>query len=56
MTGKIPPNLGLCQNLIYLDLSFNKLIGDIPSNIGDLKQLQSLEFRENQLTGKPCDI
>ena len=52
LTGIIPPNLGYCQNLTYLDVSFNNLIGDIPSSIGDLKQLQILYLYANQLTGK----
>ena len=52
LTGIIPPILGYCQNLTYLDVSFNNLIGDIPSSIGDLKQLQTLHLNANQLTSK----
>ena len=52
LTGIIPPNLEYSQNLTYLDVSFNNLIGDIPSSIGDLKQLQTLYLTANQLTGK----
>ena len=55
ITGNIPPNIGWCQNLTYLDVSYNHLIGGIPSSIGDLKQLQTLYLEENQLTGKPCN-
>ena len=55
VTGYIPPNLGWCQSLTYLDGSQNHLIGSIPSSIGDLKRLQTLIFDHNQLTGEPCD-
>ena len=51
LTWIIPPNLWYCQNLTYLDVSFNNLIGDIPSTVGDLKQLQILHLNANQLTG-----
>ena len=50
--GIIPPDLGYCQNLTYLDVSSNNLSGDIPSSIGDLRQLQTLYLYANQLTGK----
>ena len=55
ITGNIPPNIGQCQNLTYLDVGYNNLIGSIPSSIGDLKQLQTLSFYNYQLTGKPCN-
>ena len=55
ITGNIPPNIGWCKNLTYLDVGWNNLIGTIPSSIGDLKQLQTLNLVENQLTGKPCN-
>lgn len=55
VAGDIPPNIGYCQNLTYFDVSFNNLHGSIPSSIGDLKELQTLYFYENQLTGKLCD-
>ena len=52
LTRIILPNLGYCQNLTYIDVSSNNLIGDIPSSIGDLKQLQTLYIGGNQLIGK----
>ncbi|XP_045830498.1 receptor-like protein kinase [Trifolium pratense] len=50
--GKIPQLMGTMHNLFYgLNLSANGLIGDIPSEIGKLELLQSLDISLNNLTG-----
>ncbi|WJX59138.1 hypothetical protein P8452_44498 [Trifolium repens] len=50
--GKIPRSVGTLHNLFYgLDLSANRLIGDIPSEIVYLEMLQSLlDISLNNLT------
>jgi tRNA A-37 threonylcarbamoyl transferase component Bud32 len=50
--GKIPRSVGTLHNLFYgLNLSANRLIGDIPSEIGKLVLLQSLDISLNNLSG-----
>ncbi|CAJ2653758.1 unnamed protein product [Trifolium pratense] len=50
--GKIPQLMGTMHNLFYgLNLSANGLIGDIPSEIGKLELLQSLDISLNNLSG-----
>ncbi|GAU14516.1 hypothetical protein TSUD_250580 [Trifolium subterraneum] len=50
--GKIPLSMGSFQNLFYgLNLSANGLTGGIPSEIGKLKMLQSLDISLNNLSG-----
>ncbi|XP_028772045.1 receptor-like protein kinase [Neltuma alba] len=50
--GKIPASMGSLQNLLYgLNLSANKLTGEIPLEIGKLKKLQILDISLNNLTG-----
>ena len=55
VTWYIPPDLGRCRNHIYLDVIENNLIGSIPSNIGDFKQLRTISLAINNLAGKFCD-
>nr|TKR86092.1 putative receptor-like protein kinase RLPK1 [Populus alba] len=38
------PNLEFMQNMTYLDLSFNRLKGDLPADYNDLKSLEIIEF------------
>jgi hypothetical protein len=50
--GKIPRSMGTMHSLFYgLNLSANGLSGDIPTEIGKLKLLQSLDISSNNLTG-----
>ena len=55
--GKIPRLMGTLYNLFYgLNLSANGLIGSIPSEIGKLGLLQSLDISLNNLTGSIDDL
>lgn len=53
-TGKIP-DTGFASlhhpNLVWLDLSFNKLSGSIPPAIASMEDLEILELSNNNLTG-----
>ncbi|KAI9349739.1 hypothetical protein BDR26DRAFT_852697 [Obelidium mucronatum] len=51
ITGTIPPQLGLLENLKYLHLDGNNLYGEIPSEIGDLMKLETLRLSANKLSG-----
>jgi hypothetical protein len=51
LSGSIPPSIGKL-NPYGLDLSNNKLCGDIPSSIGNLKFLDDLNLSHNKLSGK----
>ena len=47
----MPPELGNLTNLMWLDLSSNKLTGSIPPELGSLIQLKNLLLHTNELTG-----
>ncbi|CAA3001011.1 receptor EIX2 [Olea europaea subsp. europaea] len=50
-----PLVFNLSSSLIFLDLSSNKLHGEIPISLGNMSTLTSLYLSDNQLTGKvPC--
>ena len=51
LTGPIPPEIGLLENLINLKLKYNDLTGEIPSEIGNLYNLETLELQFNDLSG-----
>jgi Leucine-rich repeat (LRR) protein len=42
ITGGIPKEFGNLTSLTSLDLENNRLSGEIPSSLGDLKKLQFL--------------
>ena len=44
--------LGLLENLEYMDLSMNQLTGSIPSSFGNLTNLRGLGLEYNQLSGE----
>ncbi|KAM3306487.1 hypothetical protein P3S67_013357 [Capsicum chacoense] len=48
--GTIPHSISNCSELITLDLSYNKVIGLIPSSLRYLTHLQFLNMIENNLT------
>ncbi|KAL3777556.1 hypothetical protein ACHAW5_006307 [Stephanodiscus triporus] len=51
LTGTIPPELGLLEDLEHLTLSGNMLRGSIPQEIADLKKLVTLDLTGCFLTG-----
>ncbi|XP_010519387.1 PREDICTED: LRR receptor-like serine/threonine-protein kinase RCH1 isoform X2 [Tarenaya hassleriana] len=53
LTGEIPVSIGnLSESLVFLDLGFNSLTGQVPPEIGKLKKLESLALNSNFLRGK----
>ncbi|XP_071712951.1 LRR receptor-like serine/threonine-protein kinase RPK2 [Rutidosis leptorrhynchoides] len=52
-TGVIPSNFGqICQILTFLDVSGNRISGNIPITIGELGSLVSVNLSWNKLTGE----
>ncbi|MCO5553603.1 hypothetical protein L7F22_007128 [Adiantum nelumboides] len=51
ISGTIPSSLMNCLHLNILDLSFNKLTGNIPSQLSYLHTLERLSLWYNQLSG-----
>lgn len=51
LSGSLVPELGVLQNLQYLELYKNRLTGHIPSAIGKLQSLVSLDLYNNNFTG-----
>ena len=45
------PELGDLRNLTYLDLSFNEIAGEIPTEIGRIANIQVINLQSNSLTG-----
>ena len=44
--------MGSVRDLINLDLSHNRLSGEIPAELGSLRRLSFLYLNDNQLTGE----
>lgn len=51
VTGPIPPQLGLLQNLRVISLTNNRLTGSIPVSVSSLANLHTLDLSYNLLTG-----
>ncbi len=52
LVGTIPPEIGLLEHLVTLDLGFNPgVTGNMPPEIGELKRMQHLLLHHTDLTG-----
>jgi len=53
LSGKIPVNIGKSVNLLLLDLSYNRLIGEIPVEVANLAHLALYFNLSNNLLEGP---
>jgi hypothetical protein len=51
LVGTIPPDVGLLENVISLDLGENQIQGQLPEGLFELENLVSCYLHDNQLTG-----
>ena len=51
LNGRIPPELGRLDHLVWLMLRRNRLAGAVPPELGDLERLEILNLSFNRLTG-----
>ena len=51
LKGRIPPELGILEDLRALNLSLNELTGSIPPEIASLRYLHTVELSHNELAG-----
>jgi Leucine-rich repeat (LRR) protein len=57
LSGYIPTEIGLIENLALYDASNNRLAGSIPTEIGELTHLSLLKLENNNLSGSiPTEI
>ena len=49
--GTLPPQLGDCQKLYFLDVNSNELGGKIPVEYGKLGNMKTLGLANNDFTG-----
>ena len=56
LSGPIPSELGLLQNVMSINLEENKLTSSIPMILGSLESLEQLFLRENDLEGNIEDL
>ncbi|KAM4125831.1 hypothetical protein ACJW30_01G342700 [Castanea mollissima] len=52
INGRIPMEFSSLKNLAFLDLSYNNLVGNIPSSFGEMEGLQRLHLSENNIGGR----
>ncbi|KAJ9561328.1 hypothetical protein OSB04_006488 [Centaurea solstitialis] len=52
LTGEIPEELGLLNQIHSLNLSHNQLYGPIPVNFSNLANIESLDLSSNHLSGE----
>ncbi|XP_024036937.1 receptor-like protein 15 [Citrus sinensis] len=52
LTGDIPSEIGLLQELHALNLSHNHFSGSIPRNFSNLKMIESMDLSYNELSGR----
>ena len=51
LTGQIPYELGLLQNLVQLDIAPSSMSGEIPSSLWNLTRLEHISLRFNEFGG-----
>ncbi|KAG6643054.1 MDIS1-interacting receptor like kinase 2-like [Carya illinoinensis] len=51
ISGSIPPEIGMLNNLTSLSLGSNMLVGPIPTTLGHLTNLESLDLSQNKING-----
>ena len=51
LNGRIPPDIGRLDRLVFLSLRRNRLTGRIPPELGNLASLEHLNLSHNALTG-----
>ena len=51
LTGSIPSEIGMMEDLKDLQIYNNRFAGPIPSEIGNCYQLEKLKIQDNQFTG-----
>jgi len=52
VSGTLPKEIGLLENLKHLDLSFNQITGPIPDNFSALREMRHLSLAGNKLNGE----
>jgi Leucine-rich repeat (LRR) protein len=55
LTGSLPAEVRLLQNLKVLNLSNNQFTG-VPAEIGQLQKLEELDLSNNKITGLPNEL
>jgi Leucine rich repeat/Leucine Rich repeat len=55
LSGSLPAEIRLLQNLVSLDLSDNNFTG-VPAEIGKLSRLEILDLSNNPITGLPYEL
>jgi hypothetical protein len=51
LAGTLPPDIGLLENLVSLDLGANQLRGQLPEAMFEMENLVSVYLHDNQFTG-----